>query len=193
MTELADKKEPGNPALAHEHVTLDEEVFHAYQEIWLAATYLPSPDASMRMALAHLADALAESARNCATEPRHHEGLAGKAVEQVRALHRPWGIYGDCGHENHAETEWVADTGYALVCAEGKLYDVCRECHMDGGEAESEPEWVADSDDARWPCPTIRILDPAPSSGASSVSSVDAPLGPLGLDPAATGNKGRTT
>lgn len=64
---------------SHEHVTLDEEVFHAYQEIWLAATYLPSPDASMRMALAHLEDALKESAEHCAADPFHHAPSPGAA------------------------------------------------------------------------------------------------------------------
>lgn len=90
------------------------------------------------------------------TDPKHE--LLAERVEAVLKLHVPFGIYDECGHE-HTDADVIAGTAVdvpevGVTCEEGKLYDVCRECHL----VNDEP--TEDCADCKpWPCATIRALE----------------------------------
>ena len=73
-------------------------------------------------------------------------------VAAVKALHRPFGIYDECGHEHEEGQAGVLDIPeVGLTCEAGLLYTVCRECHTyDGWRKRTR---------AINPCATVRILE----------------------------------
>jgi hypothetical protein len=77
-------------------------------------------------------------------------------LQPLLDLHRPFGIYEDCGHRHSEGDEGVTcidDIG--LTCA-AKLYDICAECCRDG---DYQSEACADHQHALcWPCPTVVAL-----------------------------------
>jgi hypothetical protein len=87
------------------------------------------------------------------------------AVERIRSLHEPYGIYDDCGHK-HAEDEpgvlYVAEIGI-FVCKDGHFYDVCRLCcceYSSGGGGQTETCASVHNHGVGKPiCETIAILD----------------------------------
>lgn len=75
-------------------------------------------------------------------------------LEAVLTLHSPFGIYDECGLVLGVI---VAADGIGLVCAEGKLYEVCRTCHYD---MNGEP--LEDVDSLSYPCATRRAAEGKP-------------------------------
>jgi hypothetical protein len=90
---------------------------------------------------------------------------AVEALIRVVALHRPFGIYDECGH-NHGDGEGddslieVDEIGY--VCEAGKQYDICTECCTDDlGWTQQQTERCAEDhthgkDEPR--CPTVAAI-----------------------------------
>lgn len=79
------------------------------------------------------------------------------AVERVRKLHRPFGVYSECDCEDtssgHVEVEDVGTT-----C--NLLYAVCSECCTDDGYQREDCANYHDHHlGERYHCPTIRALD----------------------------------
>lgn len=82
-------------------------------------------------------------------------------LRKIDALHQPFGIYDECGHEHKGDEEtekadepgvvYVAEVGF--TCEEGRVQTVCRHCHTDDGEVRE------DTSDWEWPCATRRLLD----------------------------------
>ena len=83
---------------------------------------------------------------------RTHWPLVLKALRGEVEAHSDFGIYEDCGH-GHDLGEGVFDIDdVGLVCEEGLIQTICRECDTDDGEVRE------DSDTGEWPCPTIRRI-----------------------------------
>lgn len=79
-------------------------------------------------------------------------------LEAVLTLHSPFGIYDECGHDHTEDEPGVVEVdGIGLVCAEGKLYEVCRTCHYD---MNGEP--LEDVDSLSYPCATRRAAEGKP-------------------------------
>lgn len=89
-----------------------------------------------------------------------------RGVACVRRLHREFKIYGECGHRHHLD-DWesgvagvrlVAEVG--LVCEDGYLYSVCRECCAPGEVGQNRE--CAENHDHKadgWECNTLAALD----------------------------------
>ena len=81
------------------------------------------------------------------------------AVERVRALHRPVGIYDECECSDEAKAEGhedVEDVG--LTC--NRMYTVCAECCRDDVyQTEDCASYHDHKPDEAHHCPTIRALD----------------------------------
>jgi hypothetical protein len=83
---------------------------------------------------------------------------ARAVIEKVRELHRPYGIYGECGHDHEPEDEGVVlveDIGYTC----DKEYDVCSACCA--SEYSGQSEFCVDAHDhgpGKPICPTFDIL-----------------------------------
>jgi hypothetical protein len=63
--------------------------------------------------------------------------LAKAALLRIRRIHRPWGVYGECGHghtEAGGEVKGIDDIG--LTCLHE--YDICTECCTDGERFQTE-------------------------------------------------------
>jgi hypothetical protein len=83
------------------------------------------------------------------------------AVKDVRDLHAEFKIYDDCGH-HHEPGDGVVDIEeVGLVCKDGYLYSICRECCTDGGQEYQTETCAAEHDTSRncWPCTTRRAVD----------------------------------
>jgi hypothetical protein len=79
-------------------------------------------------------------------------------IERVEAVHRPFGIYDECGHDHKApggEVHDIEDVG--LTCA--RLYEICRECCTADGEWQTEECIDHDHRAGRPICDTIAALD----------------------------------
>ena len=63
---------------------------------------------------------------------------ANATIARVAAIHRPYGIYEECGHDHEPDEPGVTEVDdVGLVCAEGKLYDICGSCcahDFEGGQ-----------------------------------------------------------
>lgn len=86
--------------------------------------------------------------------------LMSNALGRVKALHRPWGIYDECGHDHGpADDEDTPPPGLhdipdvGRVCDAGLLYTICYECDTDEGECRE------DSEAGEYPCATIKALE----------------------------------
>lgn len=107
-----------------------------------------------------LRDSLARLARTEAERDRLAE-----QVKRVREAHRPWRIYGECGHRHEkADTvlgvQDVRDVG--LVCKDGYDYTVCRACCCDA-DGNQTLECVENHSRECHPCPVLRLLDGEPT------------------------------
>lgn len=84
------------------------------------------------------------------------------AIERVRALHEPFKIYGDCGHD-HDEDEpgvaYVEEIGWTCEF----LYEICYECCA-GHRGEQSEECCDEHDHGHGKpiCETIAVLDGKP-------------------------------
>ena len=63
---------------------------------------------------------------------------AQSTIARVAAIHRPYGIYEECGHDHEPDEPGVTEVDdIGLVCAEGKMYDICGSCcahDFEGGQ-----------------------------------------------------------
>ena len=63
---------------------------------------------------------------------------AQSTIARVAAIHRPYGIYEECGHDHEPDEPGVTEVDdVGLVCAEGKMYDICGSCcahDFEGGQ-----------------------------------------------------------
>lgn len=154
---------------------LDKELVRAREEIgcegdnrdtWMLRALAWVDEANKQRERAEAAEAQARDRQHEWTRQNGRVAELTTTLAKVREIHRPFGIYTECGHD-HDNDEDVLTVGapvirevqdVGLVCDNGKLYDICTECHVEPG-LDGEPEWVADDPRARWPCPTIRALD----------------------------------
>ena len=81
------------------------------------------------------------------------------AVERVRALHRPVGIYDECACSDEAKAEGHEDVEeVGLTC--NRMYTVCAECCRDDVyQTEDCANYHDHKPDEAHHCPTIRALD----------------------------------
>lgn len=110
-------------------------------------------------------------ARAVSTVLNGPEGPFGK----IRAIHTPWGIYTECGHE-HTEAE-AADPEstvhevdlVGLVCADGLLYRVCKFCCVEPGWSEGYQTETCVTRHTHTPdgpvCPSVAVLDEVSMEG----------------------------
>lgn len=99
---------------------------------------------------------------NATTADRDRAREIAAALEaetaRIRELHSEYRLYDDCGHE-HAETDEgvvnVPDVG--VVCQDGYMYSVCRECCTNGYGDQTE-ECASAHDHPGWLCATNDIL-----------------------------------
>lgn len=66
---------------------------------------------------------------------------AQATIARVAALHRPYSIYTECGHDHDPGEPGVLDVDdVGLVCDEGKMYDICASCcvHNSGSGQDME-------------------------------------------------------
>ena len=80
--------------------------------------------------------------------------------EDLRALHSPYKIYDECGHDHHEgdiEAVYIEEIG--MVCGDGFQYEICRECCMNGGDFQSEECQDHDHGKDKPICATVAILD----------------------------------
>ena len=86
------------------------------------------------------------------------DALAAKLAE-VRALHRPVGIYDECECSDEAKTEGHEDVEeVGLTC--NRMYTVCAECCRDDVyQTEDCANYHDHKPDEAHHCPTIRALD----------------------------------
>ncbi len=81
-------------------------------------------------------------------------------VARVRAVHWPFTVYDDCGHDHNPEDADVIDVDdIGLVCGYGKVYDICASCCADDGESQSENCLGHDHGLGHPICATIAALD----------------------------------
>ena len=103
-----------------------------------------------------------DRARSVAAALEQELALKDEAIEQLRAQHRPFGIYEECSHCHTDEdvavgvAKQIAEVG--LVCADGLMYRVCYECCTGGSGYQSE-ECVDHHDHSAGTCNTARVLD----------------------------------
>ena len=67
-------------------------------------------------------------------------------IDRITAIHRPYSIYEECGHDHEPDGPGVTkvdDVG--LVCAEGKMYEICVSCCMEGLSSTGQTETCASS------------------------------------------------
>jgi hypothetical protein len=88
-------------------------------------------------------------------------------LEALRALHQPFGIYTECGHD-HVEEDFEAGRCIevdlvGLTCEEGLMYRICKHCCTDDAHFEQyQTEHCATAHDhgAGVPiCQTMAVLD----------------------------------
>jgi hypothetical protein len=80
---------------------------------------------------------------------------------RVRELHPEFRIYGECGHKHAEGDEGVVNVNdVGLVCEDGFMYSVCRECCTDGHGNQTE-ECASAHDHPGWLCATNTILHAA--------------------------------
>jgi hypothetical protein len=69
---------------------------------------------------------------------RKRADAAEAVIAKVRALHEPFSVYAECGHDHEPGDPGVEDVveecGY--TCA--KLYDICRLCCAEGDDYQTE-------------------------------------------------------
>jgi hypothetical protein len=98
-----------------------------------------------------------------AVEAYAEERLA-ELKTRLRALHKPFGIYDECGHDHtgaeHSRGECIQVDEVGLTCEAGLLYEICLECCYREYIGQSE-ECAAehDHDKDRPICKTAAILE----------------------------------
>ena len=72
------------------------------------------------------------------------------AIDRITAIHRPYGIYEECGHDHEPNEPGVIEVNdIGLVCAEGKMYDICVSCCMGGLSSTGQTETCASTHEHR--------------------------------------------
>ena len=127
-------------------------------------TPLPEPAFDAVLLFAELAAAELPAILDAAAE---RDALAA-AVERVRALHRPVGIYDECECSDEAKAEGHEDVeDIGLTC--NRMYTVCAECCRDDVyQTEDCASYHDHKPDEAHHCPTIRALDTTPDTGGES-------------------------
>ncbi len=100
---------------------------------------------------------------------RRRAKKAERRIQKVRDLHSPMRIYDECSHAHDVNDDGGLPDGVrlvenvGLVCEDGFMYEICRECCTDGGEYQTEQcaEHPHEGPAACYPCPTRAILDGA--------------------------------
>lgn len=86
---------------------------------------------------------------------------ANATITRIAAIHRRYSIYQECGHDHEPDEQGVIDVdAVGLVCAEGKMYDVCGSCcshDFEGGQDMECAENHLHSEDEAI-CPTFIAL-----------------------------------
>ena len=82
---------------------------------------------------------------------------AEAAISRVRALHKPFGIYDECGHDHKQGDPGVVWTGDDYSCTH--LYDICTECCAPTYERTGECAEAHDHGPGKPICATIAALD----------------------------------
>ena len=75
------------------------------------------------------------------------DGKSSKSViDRITAIHHPYGIYEECGHDHEPDESGVTEVDdVGLVCAEGKIYEICVSCCMEGLSSTGQTETCASS------------------------------------------------
>ena len=89
-----------------------------------------------------------------------HEVSRARIVQGLRALHKPYDIYEDCGHRHRGDEPFVVyvhPLGY--MCSQGVVESICTHCCTDGdGQTKTcvrEHKHLADYA----LCPTLAIVE----------------------------------
>jgi len=88
-------------------------------------------------------------------------------AEAVGELHKPFGIYDECGH-SHTELEaddpesgvlFIDEIGF--TCKSGFMYYVCKECCLDGSEEQHVSEECGEHHlhEEGWTCDTAKCFE----------------------------------
>jgi hypothetical protein len=136
------KAEAAEKRLAEETQAQDEALALSFKQIETAEADL-----------AALRETDAEIMRDSERKTREIEALKARLAAVV-AIHKPFGIYDECGHDHQPgdpDTFEIEDVG--VVCAAGLLYTICEACHT----REGEP--IEDVDALSYPCPTLRAAE----------------------------------
>ena len=86
---------------------------------------------------------------------------AQSTIARVAAIHRPYGIYEECGHDHEPDEPGVTEVDdIGLVCAEGKMYDICGSCCAHDFEGGQDLECAENHVHAKGEaiCPTFSAL-----------------------------------
>lgn len=84
-------------------------------------------------------------------------------LRTIEALHAPWPILGDCGHDHDDGDPNAIHTGYSLSCLDALRYWACRACCTDyGWQREDCGDRHKHTKDQADRCATARILAGAP-------------------------------
>ena len=149
--ELRDRATSAKPFIGHDSITPPFTTIDAAD----LAALLDAADERDRLAAA--VNALMSSA----TSRDGARVALIAAVERVRALHHPVGIFDECDCDDDAKAEGhedILDVG--TTC--NRLYTICGECCADDGyQTEACADYHMHRADETHPCPTLRALDGA--------------------------------
>lgn len=121
-----------------------------------------------RLAVADLTNAVTEAihAAECDSPEDAADVAVAALYAEVAKLHRPFRIYGECGHRHTLDdiTSGVATEvpEVGVTCEGGYLYTICAECCTRGTGYQLEE--CADDHTPNLmchPCPTIRLFPPS--------------------------------
>jgi len=100
-----------------------------------------------------------------------HPGAPGAAgglsaprdlIAELRGLHKPFGIYAECGHEHAEDDPAAVSCGDFVTCEDGFLHWVCQACCCRNEEQTAECAEHHEHGPGLVICPTAWILDGAP-------------------------------
>jgi len=79
----------------------------------------------------------ADGKRMCLDDVNNSMAAVDVFKARIRAIHKPYRIFGECDHDHELGDEGVVDAEYiGLTC--NYLYDVCSECCVEGdGQTEA--------------------------------------------------------
>jgi hypothetical protein len=86
---------------------------------------------------------------------------AEAAIARVRALHKPFRLYDECGHDHEygeAGTQYIEDLAN-VTCEDGFLYEICYECCTQHRGEQSEECLDHDHGPGKPICATVAALN----------------------------------